>query len=597
MKYTKRQINFIINKKVKQNLSYSAVARLFNEKFNESKTGRQIKDICLYHCEKRGISQAHDAELQKQEKIQEIIEIFTTFTASSKYVPSKKDLIDLGVSNSAIKTYFGGITALEDKAREEHPDVFDEIIDAKSFTKEGFKSLEKDVKKYKRFVITTAITGCDVHAKGLKSLGNYCKRNDAKLLILPCSDPSSNRKCKWSLDHRLPKESVVFQDLRLNEKLFLSTIKLSAKHINPLTGMSRISQKSGSVVYASPKQFLEHVATANDKRIPRALMTPGAITKPQYQTSKYMAERTSYIANEDHTLGAIVVEVKNNKVFYYRQIQIESKTGSFIDLGKKYSPDGKISVVKADLVRMGDYHVGETCPKAKAGAKRLCAMVQPTYLTVEDFFNGKSINHHESKMCITQAKKAEQNEDSLEKELHDCAKEIDELTSWKGVGNLVVIYGNHENFLDRYLESGAYIYQPANHKISVKLASAMFDDKIPFEFAMRELFGLKTPKRVRFLDMNTSWKLSGIENGAHGHLGANGSRNPNNAALERCYGACNAGHNHSAGILRNVFRVGTKSHLKVSYNNGPSSWTQTDLVQYPNGSRQLITYIDGEFMI
>jgi hypothetical protein len=115
---------------------------------------------------------------------------------------------------------------------------------------------------------------------------------------------------------------------------------------------------------------------------------------------------------------------------------------------------------------------------------------------------------------------------------------------------------------------------------------------------MRVAFELGDREDIRFLqDEDESFVVGGIENGIHGHLGANGSRSPGLQGIEKAYGTANVGHTHAAGILRGVFRVGTTSFLKVSYNKGASSWTQTHLIQHPNGSRQLINCINGKWRL
>lgn len=594
--YTDRQIQFIMDMRV-SGYTFAEIAEMFEDKFGERKTIDAISSTFRRYMNEFELPEIEKhPDKQRKEKMEEIMENYLEFIENNKFVPTQSDLAELGFSMTTIRNYFGSYDALEEKARELHPRVFRSVIDEYSFTDEEFNKLKDNIKNFNRFVITTAVTGCEVHEAGLNALKNYCKKNKAMLLVLPCSDPASNRKHKWSLDYRLSKDAVVFRDINLNEKVFLSTIKLSAKHINPLTGLSRIGQRSGSFIYASPKQFLEYVATSNDKKIPRALMTTGAITKPQYQTEKYMSERTAYIANHDHILGGIVVEIKDDKKFFFRQLQIEPRTGAFIDLDKKYFADGRVEKSKADLVQLGDYHVGETCPQTKEMARQICELVKPDYLTVEDFFNGHSISHHDEGKFFTQAVKSQNNLNSLHVELTECQKEINDLLSWD-IGKLVFKYGNHEDFIFRWLERAGYVEQPQNHKLGLQLALSMFDYWAPFEYAMKKLYPIKDQERTIFLTRDESFKIKGIENGAHGDQGPNGKRNPSMTSLEKCYGACNVGHNHTAGIIRNVFRVGTSSHLKVSYNEGPSSWTQTHLIQHPNGSRQLINNIDGEWKL
>ena len=597
--YSEKQILFIMNKKI-EGLSYTEIAVIFNDKFDESKSSQQIKDTFYRHEQDYELPEFDKhPEKVKKEKMDDIIQGFAKFVQKNKYVPTMSDIAELGYSHSTINRYFGSFNELELLIREKFPQTFNKVIDEHSFTDEEFAKLQKQVKKHKTFIITSAVTGCDVHQDGIDAIKNFCKRNDAMMLVLPSSDPASNRKHKWALDYKLKKSSIVFKDLKLNNKLFLSTIKLSAKHINPLTGMDRIAQRLGSCIYASPKQALEYVANKSEKKIPRALMTTGAITKPQYQTSRYMSNRTAYIAEHDHVMGAIIVEIKDNKTFFFRQIQIEPKTGAFIDVDTKYFADGKIKKVKAALVQFGDTHIGETDPMTMKVGREICDVVRPKYLTVEDFFTGMSVNHHNKGRLITRAQNVEHGYYNLTQEFQANADAINQLLSWNNFETLIMKYGNHEDFLFRWLDSRDCFEDAVNYKTAVRLANAVVNEgwENPFAYAMREMYNI-CKKRVKMLkNADSSFVVGGIENGVHGHLGPNGSRAPGLAGVEKSYGAANVGHTHSAGILRGVFRVGTSSYLKVSYNKGPSSWTQTHLIQHENGSRQLINCINGEWRL
>lgn len=604
--YSDRQVLFIINQRV-AGYTFAEIAEQYEEKFGEAKNGSQMSDT--FHRNKQDYHipeiQKHP-EKKKQETANRIIDAYVEFVSANGYLPTYNDLESMGCAQRTVHSHFGGLDDLDTAAREASPKIFNKVIDEYSFTDENFNKLKDDVGSYDRFVITTAVTGCSVHLGGLDALKNYCKRKNAKLLVLPCSDPASSKgRNKWQLDAKLDKDTVVFRDLNLNSKFFVSTIKLSAKHINPLTGLSRIGQRSGSFCYASPKQALEYVANSATKKQPRALMTTGAITRAEYQTDMYMSGRTAYIAENDHVLGALIVEIKDKKKFFFRQIQIDEKTGAFYDIDGKYFADGKFKKYNgkdhtADLVQFGDYHVGDTDPMAKQVGKEICDMVRPKYVTVEDFLNGHSINHHEIGRPITQASKVDKAFHVLDHELKANADELKEIMNWGNHGQLVVKYGNHEDFLFRYLDNYGFVKDKVNYKRAINLTDAIlnYDWKNPFEFAMRESFGIGDDERIRFLeDADESFSVNGIENGVHGHLGPNGSRAPGLMGLEKCYGVANVGHTHSAGILRGIFRVGTTSFLKVSYNKGPSSWTQTHLIQHPDGSRQLINCIDGEWKL
>lgn len=595
--YSKPQIEFVMNLK-KRGKTYPQIAEEFAKKFGVKKSPSALESVFRQHkndYDLKGLK-TH-VEIKAKVMEDRMLDAFASLVIQRKYVPNHTEFASAsGYALDQIKRYYGSPEGLEQKAREKFPKVFKNIIDETKFTDAEFNALREDIASHQRFVITTAVTGADPHEDGLAALENYCKRNKAKLLILPCSDPAHTKEHKYSfsLSHKLPATAVVFRDLALNSNISLSTIKLSAKQINPLTGLKRLTDR-GSCILASPKQMLEHVANSNKKDLPRALMTTGAITKPDYRTERYMSERTAYLADADHKLGAIIVEIKDSKKFFARRVEIDPKTGSFYDLNKKYNADGSMEKSTAELVQMPDWHVLSTCPTFRKAAKQVVNLVKPDYMTFEDFFDGITINPHERHDIIQRAAKALKGDFSLSSELKACAKEINELLTWDA-GTIVMKYGNHEDFLRRWLADCEYANDAVNHYEGVCLAKASLEGHMPFEFAMRERYNIKNGDRIRFLSLKDSFKVNGIENGVHGHIGAGGKRNPGMVGLES-YGPCSTGHTHSAAILRNVVRVGTATHLQLSYNDGASAWTQTLNIQHPDSARQLITVLDGEFCL
>lgn len=597
----RRHIDFVMNLR-KQSKTFPEITLAFGKKFGIVKSVSAVESLYRRYKDEYDLKSVKSVVEVKSHIMKErILQDFLNVVEKRKYVPISSEFYQYSKFNrDSVSRYFGSFEGLIKESRESDPKVFENIIDELSFSDEAFAQLRNYIGEHKRFIITSAVTGCEPHEDALKAVETFCKHNKAALLILPCSDPAraKEHKNQWSLSHKLPKDKVVFKDVSLNDNLLLSTIKMSAKQLLPLTGLKRISQKRGSTIFASPKQFLEHATNSNNNtEIPRALMTTGAITKSDYRTEMYMSERTGYLADQDHTLGAIIIEIKNGRIFFYRQVQFEPKTGAFCDLDKKYYANGKVEKIQAELVQLGDYHVLSTDPVAKKMAKEICELVKPKYLTLEDFLDGITINPHERHNLVSLSKKSKKGLLDLDTELSACQKEIDELCMWP-VEQLVFKYGNHEDFLKRWLCDGAFMDEPQNKIMGMKLTIALEELEImPFEYAMREMYGLNQPDKVKFLQINDSFKVGGVENGAHGHLGKAGRRNPSLGEIEECYGAANVGHNHSAGIFRSVFRVGTSTHLQLSYNDGPSAWTQTHLIQHKNGSRQLITNIYGQWRL
>lgn len=519
----------------------------------------------------------------------DILNTYIKIVKEKKMHPRPDEMLAFGLTRHKIRHAFSSMAGLRVVAKQYKPEAFKDVIDSSIFSRKIFKELVSEANTFDRFVVTTAVMGCHVDQDFLASIDSYCKKHKAMLLILIAADPAA--KTEWQLDPLLKGRNIVFSDMSLNQNLYISTIKLSAKHIDPITGLGRIGQRNGSFIYASPKQRLKMVATSVSKP-PVALMTTGAITAPDYSTDRYMSERTAYIAENDHVMGAIVVEIKNNKRFFFRQVQAD-KDGAFVDLGVMY--DGEYTEeYRPDAMVFGDLHCTETDPWARAGGLEVIKKCKPRRLIIHDGFSGVSINHHDREKVVTQAKLAHKKKLNLENELTELATELDVLADT--VSEVVMVKSNHDEFLERYLESGWFVQDPHNLKIALQLALAMVDGKDPLKYAMEEVVGLSNARKIRWLDRDEDFKVAGVELGAHGDLGANGGA-ATPYSLENAYGHSMSGHTHVAEILRGVWKVGTKSYTKLGYNRGMSSWTHTDGLVYPNGMRQLIFYFDGEWKL
>jgi len=531
----------------------------------------------------------------------ELIKKYIALVKETGMYPGRAELDRVGYNRDKIRHYFSNLSLLKEAAftwaieKKNDPQAFDHIIDASIFTRENFEILQQNIKKYKRFVITTAVVGCKVHAGFLDSIQTYCKAKDAMLLVLPAADPASAGN--WNLDPDLGMQSIVFGDIALNSNLFLCSIKLSAKQIDPTTGLDRIGQRNGSFIYASPKQRLKFMPVSNVK-LPHAEMTTGAITLPKYfdigdtLASPYFSDRTAYIANYDHVMGALIVEVVDDNRFHFRQIQADDE-GRFVDLGDFYSPT-EVTKMYAEGLSMGDWHSGETDPTAVKAWRELCELVKPKKLFVHDGFNGLSINHHEKSRQIRRAVLAKQGLLNLESELKQFKEDLDDMAAWAGVEEIVVVKSNHDVFLDRWLDDGEYVDDPYNYEMGVELARAMVKGNNPLKYSI-ELFGLKT-KKVRWLSMDEDYFIAGIQMGAHGHKGPKGARG-NIRGMEKAYGRSVTGHSHGPEILRGAYQNGTSSLLKLNYNEGPSDWVHSSTLVYPNGMRQLINSFNGEWRL
>lgn len=502
---------------------------------------------------------------------EKLLKTVVEYIKRHKTYPTGPELKDLGYTRKTIDYHFGNITTLKALAYKQCTDVLFDL------EQEQHNSAPR--KSTKRFIITTAVLGSKVQKPFYKNIKKYCKDFNAELVVIPATENLS--KTGWVLDTLLKEEVIITSDLTLNDNLFILGIKADAKTADPITGLPRIGQRNGTFISASPKQRLKYVPTSLD-RLPHALMSTGAITLPGYTCSNVMTTKALYMANADHVMGAIIVELDKDNNFHFRQIQSDNE-GSFIDIGNMYK-DGKKSRVRPEAIVLGDWHSGSTDPKVVDCLIDLTNKIKPKRWIVHDLFDGISVNPHIFDKNITRANllgflNLGKDLDMVRSDLKLMSKLVDEV---------VVVRSNHDDFLDRYLESGFYVKEPQNHKLALQLALYKFDNKNPIEEYVGSI------KNVSWLKLDESYKIAGIECGAHGHIGANGSSG-SIGVMENAYGNVVYGHTHSPQILRGAWNVGTSTYLKLGYNKGSSSWVQTSCIIYPNGMRQLINFINGKY--
>lgn len=520
---------------------------------------------------------------------QNVVSTYLQITSETKTRPVYSDFLQYGISRDTLRTTFGGIEKLhrfmDENYHSELSTVFATLGEIFSPHRAATQISSNT------YIITTAVADCSPHINFLKSLDTYSKINGAQIIIMPCESITNSFENKTAVFDPIfndPKYAFVSSDTQLNNNISLCSVQVSAKQIRPITGLSRIGNRDGSFVFASTKQFLEFVPSGNNRGVNYSIMTTGACTLPQYYTNTFVSKRLSYIAEKDHMIGAIIIEIQDQAVFHFRQIQAD-ENGCFIDLGIQYNPDDTTHKVEANLV-MGDLHSAHVDEDALNATLKLASTMDINAVFLHDVFDGHSVNHHETTITA-RALRETQKKHILREELQNTYKVIDYIDKHLTPKEIVVVKSNHDEFLTRYLREGRYVSDPTNHYLSLKIATALFEDCDVLKRGF-EIVECPTPDHWKFLDRSASYKISGVECGAHGDLGLNGAK-PSLATLEKVYSDCVVAHSHTAAIHRGVFRVGTLSVMDMGYNKGPSSWTHTSCLIYSNGQRQLINVING----
>lgn len=515
---------------------------------------------------------------------EEILKVYLSYVIKHKKHPTRNELLTFGeVSRDIVRSRFGNYENLRKQIIEDGA-VDDYIFDVESLDAKYVKATNKELGKYKRFVITTAVANSNVNKEFFASLKGYCEHEKAALIILPSLMNKSGPK--WNLDVSLKDEHVLFYDYHFNDNVAVLGMVNNSKSSDPVSGLPRLGKRNGSFICSSPKQNLKVVPTGANK-LPHCIMSTGAVTYPEYRTPGPMRARQDYLAENDHVMGAIVVELDIDNTFHFRQIQADKDNG-FADLGNYYKANKKSFYAPAAFV-MGDWHSGETDEGVACAWFNICHNLNVKELIIHDGFNGLSVNHHISHKMITQAALASKGI-TLESELKQYKQD---LATMLGVAKrVIVVKSNHDEWVDQYLQECKYKDEPSNHRIALELALAKLDGNDPLEYYVRSN-GL-TSERICFLKRDESYKIAGIECGMHGDKGANGG-NPSAKSMEESYGDCVYGHTHTPNILRGSWCVGTSTPLQVGYNVGASSWFNTSCLVYANGTRQLINCIDGRW--
>lgn len=525
------------------------------------------------------------------DKKKNIVEAYKNIVSEKKLLPKYSDFLnDHQITRNLIRQHFNSLTNLHEYMKENNSN----FLNGQLYSIENMFDSNKDASfsTKKRFLVTTAVADSKAHSGFLSAMENYAKRNDAEIIIMPCESVTNsfeNKKAVFDEVFMNKNYKFVQRDTHLNENISLCSIQVSAKQVKPISGLSRLGNREGSYVFASPKQFLEYIPAGNSRSKNYSIMTTGACTVPNYYNEVYISKRLSYVADKDHCIGAIVIEIEDDKIFHFRQIQA-AKDGSFIDLGVNYFANGTIEQVSASIV-FGDLHGVQADVNVLKDFIYGIKHIDIDAIYLHDVFDGVSISHHIQKISDRFVRHVQDNS-SLEIELKKTGALVETIYNALGKPKVKIVKSNHDEFLTRYLENGRYTDDPINHYAALKIATALFEKedvlKRGFEVVGQNTFDWE------FLPRDCTDKIGKIELGAHGDLGMNGSF-PSLASFERIYGDCVVGHNHSAAIHRGVFRVGTMSHYDLGYNRGPSSWTQTNCIVYANGQRQLLNIINEKF--
>ena len=364
---------------------------------------------------------------------------------------------------------------------------------------------------------------------------------------------------------------------------------------DPLSSLESHNGRQSNVV-PHVKMHLSSVPSIGDEAT-KFNYTTGTITQ-----RNYIDKKAGEVAERYHAYGALLVEVCHDGSWFVRQLEASASDGwSIRDLDLK-AKDGVVTEGNpvAALV-VGDVHVRVI----DRGTQRviwspggMLDVLQPALQVLHDVIDFRSRNHHEQRDPLLMHRKWEAGEEGVEDEVREVVDFLadDATRPWC---DTVVAPSNHHEAMQRWLNETEWRQDPVNASFYHRAWSALLDDREEDIFKWACSLVQRHPYRLRFLRTDESLVVAkdadgGWEVGMHGHLGPDGARG-NVKGFAKLGRRSMFGHGHGAKAYLWAWMVGTASRMRIGYNRGPSSWSSTHGVIYPEGTAQLITVWKGRW--
>lgn len=266
----------------------------------------------------------------------------------------------------------------------------------------------------------------------------------------------------------------IFGEMKLNANLKLYDTRILPQQINPFTGMNKKLSRDYSYILPSPK--IRYESIASNSKYPRALMSTGSITQPNYKEHTAHGRK----AVEQHQYGFVYVEILNNQIF--KSFQIEAtKKGDFQHLTRKYY-SGNVTEAQPEALVLGDWHNGDTDPWIRKESIKMISELNPKRVIFHDIFNGHSINHHEKGLLLSELRNLRDNRIYLEDEIRKVYDEIWYFAEKFKDTNFIIVRSNHDDFMEKYIQHKKWIDDPQNFLFTCRIVARILNEKKKFPY-------------------------------------------------------------------------------------------------------------------
>ncbi|MCM1260615.1 MAG: hypothetical protein NC222_06630 [Staphylococcus sp.] len=505
-------------------------------------------------------------------------DVYTKEEIVNDYKQSLKKYFNIYGFKNMSRDMYNKFTKIGQKA---YKKFFNSYQDLVKENREDDEYVELDKSK-KRYVISSIIAGSKNNEQFLNALLRYCMYNNAQLLLIPLKGLFKNSSFNPETMQNWSKYFIKEADF--NSNLKLNSLFCSANTNNPLYRVKEIAHKGYSLIVGHYKQRMEVIPTLKTGKIHIAYTT-GTVSELEHKDNL-----SSFLNSETKKIGALVVEIENDKLFHIRNI--EWINDNFVDLNKRYYYD-RVENANAEAIVAGDLHIsGDEDNVALNALKEQIKLVKANKMFIHDLASHNSINHHENENLILSSK----NIISLEKEHQYISNWFNEWS--KDIKNVkfYVVASNHNDWLYQYLSNRkTWIYDKINTMYANKLCGVALEGKDPFEFAIKKNLNKKI--KIEFLKRTDSVKIAGYELSMHGDK-CGVSKFTSLKQLKNGVGKLICGHSHSPKILDDSFQVGTNTKIPLPYAYGTvNNWIHANCTVYETGQVQMLMSFNGKWKL
>lgn len=467
----------------------------------------------------------------------------------------------------------------------------------------------------KRYILTSAQNNTYVHKDFWDNLVAMAEHYDAKIMVGTFSYNQNNfgqlavkQGTKKEHQHALWFDPAI-KPYICDDKfelapglLWCGNMNIGPTEDNPISGLETHGGTS-SVIFPHTKIEMRSIATTPDLPV-KMIYTTGTVT-----LMNYLQKKLGIKAEHHHRYAFLLVEVDSDGNWWVRQVAARKNGHNVQDLNV-VAENGKIISTSATVtaITWGDLHATNAEPVIVETSQDMLDTLHPEYQFIHDVMEGVSINRHYIKhapMPHEYFSRWLRGLNRVEAELHKTGVVLTKyLRPWC---KTVIPDANHDGpWLQGWLSKFDYRNDPSNAELFLRLQSYMYAqlrkevDKPGktiniMQYVLETEAGI-APGAVKVLLPDESFEVNEVECGMHGHHGPNGAfGSPSN--LSKIGKKATTGHTHSCGIYHGLYIAGTSSKLTPDwdYTMGPSSWSWSHVVLYPNGQRTILTMKNGKW--